>query len=343
MELIGLKIFRLSGPTMTAPPTTPKNSVAMFIGASRHSERVIVPINDSALVPESVLPTFYCVHSISGMVRTDFGELAQRLEPVRFYGIQAPTKRIKDPDFGASIQSLAEHYVRGLIEFQPRGPLMLGGYCAGAVVALEMAQKLRALGREVGPLIVIDGAPENIGAALKVWQPGYWVGVARNLPGWLAHADLMRNSSPRSWLRSAVKKISAVIRSAMGLKLGEKWGGGYTVEGLMDLSPYSPPHRLFINRLFGSLFTYLPNAFPSEVIVYEARVTPLLYVPQIGAAWQRFAPNTEIVGILATHIAMMHAPYVDGLAKHLKAQVEGFFSRDPPLTSQFQPDGFLGR
>lgn len=119
-------------------------------------------------------PAFYCVHSVSGAAGTDFLNLAQRLErTVNFYGLQAPPKLMQELDFGASIEGLADHYVNALVKFQPEGPLMIGGYCIGAIIALDMAKKLRAMGREVGPVIAIDGAPENI-PVLSAWSPRYW-------------------------------------------------------------------------------------------------------------------------------------------------------------------------
>jgi hypothetical protein len=38
----------------------------LFARAVRGSERVILPINDSALRADTPIPAFYCVHSITG-------------------------------------------------------------------------------------------------------------------------------------------------------------------------------------------------------------------------------------------------------------------------------------
>ncbi len=168
------------------------NTTALFGRVSRHSERVILPINDSALSIDTHGPAFYCVHSASGVAGTDFLALAYHLEPsIRFYGIQAPAKEMLDDKFGSSVESLAEYYAEALVRFQPTGPIVLGGYCVGAIVALEMAKNLRARGREVGPLFVIDGVPENTGVPVPRWTPRYWADLVRNLRGWLVHADLM--------------------------------------------------------------------------------------------------------------------------------------------------------
>jgi thioesterase domain-containing protein len=298
-----------------------RNTSALFARASRNSDRVIVPINDSALNIDGSTPAFYCVHSISGSVG-DFYDFARRLDPaVRFYGIQAPPLQIQDVKFGSSIESIADCYVNALIKFQPQGPIVLGGYCVGAVIALEMAKILRARGREVGPLLVIDGAPENTGGTLSRWNPCYWLELARNLPDWGAHGDLIRNGSFESWVRSILHNFLAIVRTIIGLKRGEKLGGGYAIEG-----PYSPAHRLFIDRLFRALFLYVPENYSQDVVLYEAKIAPVLYLPQHGTRWREFAPHTEIVRIVGTHLGMMLEPYVDEVAGNMRQRIVDFFS-----------------
>ena len=314
---------------MTVPlsPALPRNTSALFAHASRNSERAIVPINDCALATDAPRPAFYCVHSASGVAGTDFLDLARRLEPsIRFYGIQAPPKQMPDVEFGNSVESLAEYYALALSKFQPEGPLLLGGYCVGAVIAVAMVDKLRALGREVGPLLAIDGVPENTGAALSRWKPRYWYELVRNLRGWLTHGDLMRSRTLRSLLWSITNNAAAIGKGAIGLKRGQKLGGGYAIEGIMDVSRYPPVHKSFVNRLFQALFAYRPKSYTGNVVVYEATVRPLLYLPQIGRIWRKFAPQAEVVEIVGTHISMMHAPYVDALASDMRKRIGAFFS-----------------
>jgi thioesterase domain-containing protein len=318
----GLHILSASSGANLSPAAT-----TLFARAVRGSERVILPINDSAMRDEAPNAAFYCVHSVTGAAGTDLLQLAERLDrAVSFYGIQAPPKLMQGSEFGASIEATAEHYVKALVTFQPEGRLMLGGYCIGAVIALEMAKRLRALGREVGPIVAIDGAPENVGIVLTRWRARYWLEVAGNVPRWIMHADLMRSRSLHSLLRSLRKHAVAIGKSAMGLKQGEKLGGGYAIDRMMDLSLYPPAQRLFINRLYAAMFSYFPEPYAGEVVVYEAKVTPLLSLPQIGRIWRKLAPRAEIVSIVGTHIGMMQEPYVDALAEDVHARVIKFFS-----------------
>jgi thioesterase domain-containing protein len=304
-----------------------QNTAVLFMRASRNSERVIVPVNDSALGGDERHPAFYCVHSASGVAGTDFMDLARHLDPsIRFFGIQAPPKRMGDLDFGRTVESIAEHYADALIQFQPTGPFLLGGYCVGGVIALAMGEALRQRGREVGPLLVIDGVPENTGIGVRRWGPRYWLDLLRNARGWFSHGDLMRQRTLQSLIWSITNNASAIGKSVIGLKRGEKIGGGYAIEGIMDVSRYDPAHKSFVNRLFGALFAYAPKGYTGEVVVYEAGVKPLLYLPKIGHTWSRFAPQSVVVEIVGTHISMMHEPYVPALAADMRKRISDFFT-----------------
>jgi thioesterase domain-containing protein len=321
-----------AGRIVSAPSETvePSNTHALFAHASRNSARAIVPINDCALGTAVPRPAFYCVHSASGIAGTDFLDLARRLEPsIRFFGIQAPPKQMADKEFGNSVEDLADYYAAALDNFQPTGPLLIGGYCVGAVIALAMIDRLRSKGREVGPLLAIDGAPENSTTALPRWRLQYWMELARNVRGWCNHGDLMRSRTMRSLLWSIANNASAIGKGAIGLKRGQKLGGGYAIEGIMDVSRYPPVHKSFVNRLFQALFAYSPPNHSGEVVVYEAGVKPLLYLPQIGRAWLGFAQKAEVVEITGTHIGIMHEPYVEMLAADMRRRIDVFFSTKP--------------
>lgn len=54
------------------------------------------------------------------------------------------------------VRGLAEHYADEVESLQAEGPLLLGGNCRGARVALEMADLLRARGRELGRLCLLE-------------------------------------------------------------------------------------------------------------------------------------------------------------------------------------------
>ena len=107
------------------------------------------------------------------------------------------------------------------------------------------------------------------------------------------------------------------------------------------MSPrYQPVHRSFVNRLFQALFAYAPKSYSGNVVVYEANVKPLLYLPQIGRIWQQYARQAEIVEIVGTHIGMMHEPYVDALADDMLQTNRRLLLREPLIRPT---DASMGR
>jgi thioesterase domain-containing protein len=62
-----------------------------------------------------------------------------------------------------TFEEFARFYVNTIREYRPHGPYRIGGWCAAALVAYEVAQQLRALGETVEMLMLVDA-----------WAPGYW-------------------------------------------------------------------------------------------------------------------------------------------------------------------------
>jgi pimeloyl-ACP methyl ester carboxylesterase len=57
------------------------------------------------------------------------------------------------------MEDLAADYVAAVREIQPQGPYQLGGWSAGGLIALEMAQQLRDQGQQIELLALLDTTP----------------------------------------------------------------------------------------------------------------------------------------------------------------------------------------
>jgi len=55
-----------------------------------------------------------------------------------------------------TIEQMAARYVKEIMTLYPHGPYIVGGYCMGGTVALEMAQQLTALGEQVSLVILLE-------------------------------------------------------------------------------------------------------------------------------------------------------------------------------------------
>ena len=64
---------------------------------------------------------------------------------------------------------IAADYVTEVRQIQPHGPYVLGGFCVGGAIAVEMASQLQAAGEEIGLLVLLDprfGRPRGLRADL---------------------------------------------------------------------------------------------------------------------------------------------------------------------------------
>jgi len=68
------------------------------------------------------------------------------INPAKFDGMQVPP----------TIEAMAAAYIKLMRSVQPQGPYLLGGFCAGGLLAYEVAQQLRAAGQAVDLLVLID-------------------------------------------------------------------------------------------------------------------------------------------------------------------------------------------
>ena len=66
------------------------------------------------------------------------------------------------------IGDMATYYIGKIRSVQPHGPYLLGGMCAGGVIAYEMALQLQAQSERAGLVALLDAAAP--GAALKPWR-----------------------------------------------------------------------------------------------------------------------------------------------------------------------------
>ena len=292
-------------------------SRVLFARVSRKTQ-VVVPLNARAADPAADGPAIYCVHSIAGAGGTDFLALTRHLGPsTRMFGVQAPPKRMEEPDFGADVSRLADVYAQAIAEAQPSGSIVLAGWSAGASIALEIAHCLRARGREIAFLAAVDGAPE-LPAGLSGWDPRYWLTVVRALPLWFSDSRAMDPTFPASTLVRLGKALVSRLRS---LAAGRKPEVAPRLEGFISLDRYPAAQRQFMSRLYDAIMVYRPRPWDGPVVVYEARVGPAVVLPQYLERWRRVAPQAERAVLEGNHLTIMREPRVANLAHDLEKRI----------------------
>jgi len=110
---------------------------------------------------DAALPPLFVVHPAGG-ISWCYGRLARALAPRRpVHGLQAPTLQDGTPQ-PASMEALAADYVERILATTPHDTIHLAGWSVGGIIAQAMAVRLRALGRRVGVLAMLDSYPSDV-------------------------------------------------------------------------------------------------------------------------------------------------------------------------------------
>ena len=112
-------------------------------------------------------PPMFLVHDGDGetMLYRNLAILLKKEHPV--YGLQ-PNSRRNIPLAQTRISEMAVHHIDKIRSVQSQGPYLLGGMCAGGVIAYEVARQLESQGETVAMVALLDAA--DVDAPLKMWR-----------------------------------------------------------------------------------------------------------------------------------------------------------------------------
>ena len=144
-------------------------------------------------------PPLFLVHDADGTT-SPYIHLAAQLPGDRaIYGIE-PLSRPNLPMAHSRIPDMAAYYIQQMRQVQPHGPYLLGGLCAGGVIAFEMALQLEALGETVALTVLLE-APDVAATERNTLAERRLQSLRATLP-----------TSKVKRLKRLVKKASNVIR-----------------------------------------------------------------------------------------------------------------------------------
>jgi FkbH-like protein len=129
-------------------------TVAAFAAAleAPHAGHSLVTLHEGG----AAAPLFL-VHDADGETLL-YRNLARRIGATRSVYALQPLARTDVPIVHTRLEEMAAHYVAEIRKLRPRGPYLLGGLCAGGVVAFEMASQLEAAGHEAHLVAIFDAA-----------------------------------------------------------------------------------------------------------------------------------------------------------------------------------------
>jgi amino acid adenylation domain-containing protein len=260
----------------------------------------------TSLVPiqtEGSAPPLFCVHGVGGEVLV-YSALAARLAPDQpFVAIQASGWEAGSVPV-QTIEAQAAFYIGEMLDYQPEGPYYIGGYSHGGRVALEMALRLKAMGREVAFLGIIDTTPFGV----RYKSVRYLARALRNLPWWIWY-DLRRTT----W-RANLSRVLRVLRSNRRR--------ASDVPDILDVmnKDWMPERvRRMYQQDLDAFTRYRPSGRCGPVTVFRARAQALFGSHEPDLNWSAVSVGPVVVRHVAgDHASILREPEVRGLAHELR-------------------------
>jgi thioesterase domain-containing protein len=275
------------------------------------NRKVIVPLGDK----QGDGVPFYCVHSLAGVV-AEFNELADQMGPgPQFYGIGSPLMHLTKENGAWSVEDRAKYYIEELIKLQPTGPIALGGWSAGVIVALEMAHQLKDCGREVVLLVVIDWVPPTIAVKMSGWRRS--LKFAHKVVLWIKSERAVGNKSFWSLARRAFEKTSRLTSRMLG---GTKPS---PIDEWKNLKKLSRTHVEFMESFHEQLEKYnAKKPYDGRVLAVVSETGPLFHLSSVKESWSKITNQLEVFCVRGSmHETLMTMPHVGFLGNHLQKRL----------------------
>lgn len=295
-------------PHTVAPAASPASETGADAAAPTPAPSNVIPLGKRGWSPlveickgQAGRRALFCVHGAGGNV-LNFKLISDRVGADQpFFGLQAQGVDGRLPPL-QSVQEMAAQYLEAIRSVQPHGPYRLAGYSAGGVIALEMAQRLRAEGEQVELLLMIDtlspaAARKPVPLWRKLWLARHW------------SLDFVRGWPER---RRRGREIEVRYTQALEqLARGE------------PLPPELVDFHLFRNFVAVQA-RYDAKPYPGDMVLFRARESEMQYL-QAGAAlgWEAHIEGgigTQMVD--GSHFSMMSEPGLTQLAQGIRAELE---------------------
>jgi thioesterase domain-containing protein len=291
---------------------------ALYEGATiAQLEQYILEHADAKETPEIVElkpgdggPSFFLLHG--DMTGGGFYArgIARALPPEQGFYIIPPMSHER---FVASptIEDMAAHHVEAVRRVQPHGPYMIGGYCVGGLVALEIARRLRGEGESVDLVLEIDTSVYN-----TRFRP-LWPLVS--ILAFLARPTPPARAVLRAYLMGRVRRVNRMpaleqLKYIAGFpfryasrklrKLARRTvPGGVVRGGAFDFPGMAPLHQILLHHQ-RAMIGYMPKHYEGRVeLIRATRGASTGRNP--ARDWSRIAGNLVVIPSDQTHHSIL--------------------------------------
>jgi amino acid adenylation domain-containing protein len=264
----------------------------------RQSPPTIVPIR-----PQGKGAPLFVIHSY--LLYGVLPQIIDRDRPV--YGV----RELPSPAEAQSVEDRAATYVKEILGTYSNGPLMLIGWCAAGSLTVEIATQLRALGRHVGLVALLDAERPGYRPRVRGYRAAQLMASLR------FHRQRFRNAKGLRkiiYLRDVLVHLWETTLEALFMHHHP------LLLRLQRVFGFSLPDAVFNNNWarVAVLQNHAPVNYPGKVILFRA-----LDVPQISGGdqtlgWKEIVEDgVEVVFVPGDHESMFHQPNVQVLSESL--------------------------
>ncbi|MCC7300003.1 MAG: amino acid adenylation domain-containing protein, partial [Verrucomicrobia bacterium] len=247
----------------------------------------------------------FLLHSAPGDL-LGYSNLVHNLPPDQpVYGFQS--LGLIDPDnVHSTIPEMAAYYVSVLREFMPDGPYMLGGWCYGGYVAMEMARQLKEQGCEVKLLALID---------CWVYPP-----CEQRIAFYWRRFQLVRVIGVQVWSRIIMQRIKNLFRNdfADAVKM---------LDGVQAKEGVLANREEVYRRNRNAALKYKPRFYPGHISLFRSDVLASWFLPDITMEWAVLTEDQDVYLVPGGHRDMLREPSVRVLADRLRFSIEKALSK----------------
>lgn len=286
-------------------------------------------------------PPLFLVHDGDGETLL-YRNLAQRLDPgYPVYGLQ-PYAQVGYSMLHTRIPEMAAYHIEKIRAVQPHGPYLLGGMCAGGVIAFEIAQQLQQSGETVALVALIDAAdvaaPKRIGrvAGQRFKSFSNSFSQEQPLPLYQRLGSIVTKVSQKvtNLIAYEVKSRSLKLQNTVQMKLLRYY-----------LDQGQTPPQFLQNLTVRQVYTfaeqgYVPQGvFQGEVALFRATAGtgPIADEPWIEVysdplfGWEkRVTGGVKVFDIPGGHSSMLQEPNVQVMAEQMQAYIDAVLVHSAP-------------